>query len=103
MDDLPARAAGQGGLAGGRVDRHRHDFPLALGHCRENRGALGAVRHSVRGVFHVAAGEDAAVIRQQRRADLEAGIGRVGVLRGFTRSGDKRGRIDFFCGFAWFF
>ena len=46
----------------------------------ENRGALRAVREPVRRVLHVAAGEDVAIRRQQRRADMKVGVGGVGGL-----------------------
>ena len=57
----------------------------ALTHRLEQRRALGAAGRGKGGVLHIAAGEDAAVLRPQRRADQKVRIGRIGPLAGLQR------------------
>ena len=61
-------------------DGNRAEFALALGHGGEDRGAFGAIRGAIGGVFDIAAVNDCAVVREQRGADEEFGVGRVGTL-----------------------
>ena len=59
---------------------------------RGDRAGFRAGPLRIGGVLDVAAGKDRAGRRAQGRADLEAGIGRVGVrLRGFCR-GEQFGK-----------
>jgi len=82
VDHLAAGAAGGAGDALIVDDRDRGDLDLGTqsSHGRKNRGALGAIRHSVGGVLYVAAGEDFAFCSEQSGTHSEVGVGGVGVL-----------------------
>ena len=54
-------------------------------------GLLGAGGEAVGAVFDVAAGDDGAVGEQERGADAEVRVGRVGVLRGGGGEGAEGG------------
>ena len=62
---------GDVGCDGVGDDDDARERPVAFGHRLENRDALGAHRQAVGGVLDVAAGDDSAVGRFQRGADLE--------------------------------
>ena len=53
---------------------------------REDRGSLRAVGHTVGSVLDVAAGKNFTVREQDRRANVEVGVRRVGVLHDLCRS-----------------
>ena len=55
---------------------------MSVIHRLEERGALGAVGGAIGGIFDVAALVNGAVGAQQRRPDLVAGIGHIGVGHG---------------------
>ena len=91
---LAAAAAGGDDL--GAVGHHQHlgDRGLAGGDHRGDGAGLGAGALRIGDVLDVAADEDAAVRAAQRRADLEARIGRMGVgagARGRFRGGPSTG------------
>src|SRR6185312_413456 len=81
-------AAGSAGCAG-RVVPIRYgdgaDFAAgaALADGAEQRVALGATAEAVRDVFHVAAGNDGAVVEEQGRTYVELRIRCVGMARRF--------------------
>src|ERR1700722_8605688 len=60
VDHLAAGAARGAGDAViiGDGDGTNLDLRAQCGHCGKNRSALGAVRHAIRSIFHVAAGKD---------------------------------------------
>ena len=64
------------------ADRDGGKVPVPVVDGLEKGGAFGAVGRAVGGVFDVAALIDGAVGAQQRRADLEAGLGGVGMAHG---------------------
>ena len=65
------------------------DLGAELGDGRKDRGALGAVGHSVRRVFDIASGEDLAFRSEDGRADSKVGKRRVGVLHYFARGTEQ--------------
>ena len=71
IDDLAARTARRTSnvLVVHDGDGADLDFGTELRDGRKNRRTLGAVRHSVRGVFHIATGKDLAVRQQNGGAD----------------------------------
>lgn len=77
-ENLPAGAAGGMAPAGG--DGDGDDLFVTRGNGAADGDALGADRQAVGGVFNVAAGEDFAAGGENGGADLEFGIGGVGVL-----------------------
>lgn len=85
VDDLATRAAGTRRSGGGRVDNHGSHYAFAGGGGGEDRGAFGAVAEPKRGVLDVAAGVDFSRTGQNRRADGEFRIRRVGGARGCSR------------------
>lgn len=62
------------------------NFRPTLGNRRKNRRALGAIRHSIRSILHVASGEYLPIRQQDRRADTKFRIRRVRIFH------------DIFCG-----
>lgn len=82
VNHLTARAARGTGHA--VIIRHGHGFDFnlrpQLGNGREDRGALGAIRHAVRSILHVAPGKYLPVCEKNRRSDVEIGIRGVRVL-----------------------
>ena len=62
---------------------------MAFGEGLEHGDPLGADREAVGGVLDVAAGEDRAVGRFERRTDLEFGERGVGILAGASRCSDQ--------------
>ena len=66
---------------------------MAVIHRFEKGGALSAVGGAVRGIFNVAALIDRAVGTQQGGADVEAGIGRIGMTHGLLGQSDQLFRL----------
>ena len=59
----------------------------APGHCQiRDQRALSAESHAIRGVFHVTAGHNPAVINKRSRTDGELRVGSIGALHGINRS-----------------
>jgi hypothetical protein len=79
-ENLPAGAAGRVAAAGG--DGYGDDLFVTRGNGAADGDALGADRQAVGGVFNIAAGEDFAASGEDRGADLEFGVGGVGVEAG---------------------
>ena len=92
--DLPARAARRRRVCRVGDDGDAAKVAMAVGQRLEHRHALGADRQAVGGVLDVAAGDDRAVRRLERRADLEARVvgHRVLAARG-ARAFDERVRV----------
>jgi hypothetical protein len=84
VDDLPTGSAGRAGYSVIVDDRDRGHFELwtQLGDSGKNGGALGAVRHPVGSVLHVAAQEYFARSRQDCGAHAKLGVGRIRILHG---------------------
>ena len=82
VEDLAAAAA-RSDRSGAGADHRHFGQPAAPagGHRLGHRHGLGAQRQAVAGVLDVGPGDDLAVLEQQRRADGEVGIGRVGIER----------------------
>ena len=89
-EDLAAGAAGRGEHLGIGGHGHAAELARAFGDGLENGHALGADGEPVGGVFHVAAGVDAAIGVFHRGAHPEFGIRREGVFAGGQRGGDQR-------------
>lgn len=89
MDGL---AAGSAGLGGSVIEVDDEDGaeadvgPMEGNGCR-NGGLLGAGGKAVGGVLDVAAGDDVAVVEEERCADAEVAVGGVGVI------GDSNGSL----------
>ena len=92
-DDLAASAAGRSEFFGGGDDGNGVEAARAFGNGFEDGGAFGADGESVGGIFHVAAGENLAGLRAQRRTNFEIGERGVRVLANSARGGDKFGVI----------
>ena len=80
-------AAGSAGLAGGFVEIDDYDSADADGGAMKADGSrdgvlLGAGSESVRGVFHIAPGDDVSVFEKDRGSYTEVAVGGVGVLSG---------------------
>src|SRR5262245_41967587 len=87
--DLPARAAGRRRRLGVGDDRNPREDAVAFGERLEHRDAFGADGEAVRRVLDVAPGDDGAVARLQRGADLEVREGGLRVLAGAARGADE--------------
>ena len=75
-------------------DGGKRPFPVVNG--LKKGGALGAVGSAIGAVFDIAAAVDLPVGAQQRRADLIAGIGSVGVAHGLDSPGNQFLRFHHF-------
>ena len=101
IECLTADAAGAGdkGVLLPRLAAHNGDsvkLAHTLADSLEQSRALGAVRCPIGAVFNIAAAIDRAVGQQQRRPNLIAGVGRVGVPHGLHRSGNQSLCIHYF-------
>ena len=97
-DRLAAPAARRDGIAPGQFgarpvaarDRDPRDLvEPERGLRRGQRADLGAHAEPVAGVFHVGAGHDLAIDAEDRAADREVRIRRIGLERGGARGGDQ--------------
>ena len=88
--DLAARTAGTYGSVRVRDDCDLYELSLASGDCGEDGIAFGTDCQAEGKVFDVAAGEDAAGTRQERRANGEFGVGSVGFFASSAGLGDER-------------
>jgi len=88
-EDLSARATGRRRRLCIGDDGHTAEAPVPLRKSLEHRHALCADRQAVRGVLHIAPGDDRAVGGFERSSNLETREARVGVATGTTRGGDQ--------------
>ena len=87
--DLPARAARWRRRDRVGDDGHTPECAVPFGKRLEHRDAFSADREAVSRVLDVAASDDDAVGRFERRADLELRVGGLGVTPGTARGGDE--------------
>ena len=99
LDDLSAPAArGDGIDAGGNFaswaacncdgdDLFQLTVAIGFSNCH----GFCAQRHAVTGIFEIGSADDAAVLEQQRRADMEIGIRRISIAGRSNRGFDQRG------------
>jgi len=87
--DLPARAARWRRCDRVGDDGHPPEFAVPFGKRLEHRDAFSADREAVSRVLDVAASDDDAVGRFERRADLELRVGGPGVTPGTARGCDE--------------
>lgn len=94
-DALSAATAGGAELFARPDNADFSDAALAGERHRTDGAGLGAVPDRVGGVLDIAAGKYSAARRANRRADLEARIGRIGVLvSGFGRCEEFGERVS---------
>lgn len=89
VEDLPAGAARSRRFRCRRINRYSDQFTVASGNRVEDGGALRTVGQAIGGILNIAAGEDLSRCRQDRGADSELRIGRVGRFPGPTGRRDK--------------
>lgn len=63
---------------------------LGLANSREDRRTLRAIGQTVGRVFHVASGEDLALLGEHSSANVKVGVWRVGFFEGLAGSVEKR-------------
>ena len=78
-EHLAARSARRRGLLGVCDDHDSTECAMTFGNRLEHRNPLGANREAVSRVFDVAAGDNLAVRRLERRSNLEVGEAGVGI------------------------
>ena len=86
VEDLAASTAGCGRRLGWRIDQGSPDPRRAArsGDRLKDGGALGTDGQTVGGILDVAAAEDLATVRQNRRADGELAVGTIGTASRFA-------------------
>ncbi len=94
-EDLAARAARRRRRLRRRDDGDATERAMAVRQRLVHGHALGADRQAVGGVLDVAAGDDRAVRRLERRAHLELRVVRARVVARFARGGDEIASVTF--------
>jgi hypothetical protein len=92
---LAAAAAGRDGLVGHRAHGHCQHAPAACGHHHGQGRGFGAPALRVGGVLDIAAGVDAALFVQHRRAHGKVRVRRVGLGAHGLGCGHQVGHVGF--------